>query len=187
MIGLRQAETGGERIGDEAIPNPGIDALALVTDGGGLGRGRRLDGGRLWLARLAGRSLVLDHLRRRGKLAFDNASSRRPSSYLGIGIIRPSRSKSPAVSDPGRTRYRAHSSILTVYAREGPQHSSQDSPPKPPPHNPASTRAACCAAGTSKRRHAFADHRTAAPRSDWPRRRQDAARPPRAPHPPGVD
>ena len=33
---LTTEQTGGERIGDEAIANPGVDPLALVTDGGGL-------------------------------------------------------------------------------------------------------------------------------------------------------
>ena len=36
------AQTASERIGDEASPNPGVDPLALVTDGGGL-RCRRTD------------------------------------------------------------------------------------------------------------------------------------------------
>jgi hypothetical protein len=40
-------ETGGERIGDEAIANPGVDPLALVTDRGGLGLALWLDNSRL--------------------------------------------------------------------------------------------------------------------------------------------
>ena len=31
---LTTEQTGGERIGDEAIANPGVNSLALVTDGG---------------------------------------------------------------------------------------------------------------------------------------------------------
>ena len=33
---ITTTETGGERIGDETTANPGVDPLALVTDGGGL-------------------------------------------------------------------------------------------------------------------------------------------------------
>jgi adenylate cyclase len=68
---LTTRETGGERIGDEAIANPGVDPLALVTDGGGLRSGSRrlrlLDG-----CGLSPGSIVLEHLRRRGKLALEN-------------------------------------------------------------------------------------------------------------------
>ena len=38
---LTTAQTGGERIGDEAIANSGVNPLALVTDGGDSGGGAR--------------------------------------------------------------------------------------------------------------------------------------------------
>jgi hypothetical protein len=85
---LATVHTGGERIGDEAIANPGVNPLALVTNSGRLHSGRRslddcrlrfsrscvLDGCRLF-RRLGLRRLVLQQRRGRCKLACNFAGA----------------------------------------------------------------------------------------------------------------
>ena len=86
---LTTEQTGGERIGDQAIANPGVDPLALVTDGGGLDHNRLNRLGR-WVR------LGLDHTRlsRRGRVTDQHRGLRHLAleeiiAAPGIGIIGP--------------------------------------------------------------------------------------------------
>ena len=76
---LAAAQTGGERIGDEAIPNPGVDLLTLATDGGGLRfRHNRQSFHRRWSSRLglgSDRRSMLDQHRRRRHFALDRIAA----------------------------------------------------------------------------------------------------------------
>ena len=91
--GFTTKQTGGERIGDEAIANPGVDPLALVADSGRLRfwQRRRMLGVNVRSNRHGVRSngvlmLMLDHRRRRCKLTLEAIIAtpvvigRRPSS-----------------------------------------------------------------------------------------------------------
>ena len=85
------AQTGSERIVDETITNPGVNPLALVTDGGGLDRQQA----RQARARGQARTRRTPRLSRRGRVIDQHRGLRHLAleeiiaAPIGIGIIGP--------------------------------------------------------------------------------------------------
>ena len=142
---LTTEQTGGERIGDQAIANSGVDPLALVTDGGGLDH-NRLDrpgaGSGSDSTTQAAAARVTDQRRGLRHLALEASP-------------RPSLIPSPVTWHDGRFPSRSTASRLRSGWLAPPNDDcaarriakpNLETPPRLRPHSPFSTRAACCAA-----------------------------------------